>query len=110
MGRAFEGDAAAQAHDAGLGGAVGPRRGRADGGRRRGDVDDAAPPPLDHSGQAELDGAVGAVEVDVEHLLPQGVGVADDGLLGRDAGGVGQDVDLAEGLDGRIEERLDGLR
>ena len=78
-------------------------------GRRRGDVDDAPPTTVDHARQAALDGAVRSVEVGRDHVAPGRVVVPGERHLGRDAGGVDQDVDRAERADRIAEERLDRI-
>ena len=73
-------------------------------GGRRGDVDDAAPFPLHHAGQAELGGAIGARQIDIDDSVPKRVGMIDHAVPGRGAGGIDQDVDLAMAFQHRPEE------
>src|SRR6266446_3484496 len=65
MSRAFKGDATGKAEQTVLGSAIGAMPGEAHFGRRRTDVDDAAPAALGHRGKAALSGPVGTIQIDV---------------------------------------------
>ena len=74
-----------------------------------GHEDDVPPPALDESGQEGPHQAMGAADVDVQHAVELG-GIGVEHGAGHVLGGVGDDdLDLAEGVDGRGREPLDGV-
>ena len=105
-----------QADDAGLAGRVVGLAGVAHRAADRGDVDDLAEDllaalALDLGRLAQVrggraDDAEGRHQVDVEHLLKPVVAHLVDGRVQRVARVVDDDVDLAPGVEGRLDERL----
>ena len=93
------GDRARQRRDRGLGRAVDVAVGRglehAGGGR---DVDDRAAAAFQHARQERADGPVHRLDVEVEREIPVLVGAVQHGAVVHEAGGIEQDVGLADAL------------
>ena len=107
-GSPLDGERPGQRRHATLAGGVRGDLVQADERGERGDVDDAAVPALEHVGAEDLAGAKRAGQVGVEDALPLGVVDLERGAPLGPSGAVDQDVDLAEGLDGGLAERLQG--
>src|SRR5690606_8224282 len=77
----------------------------------RGDVDDAAVAVGDQVRHHRPAAQEGAGQVDVDNAAPLlGAQLPDLGVVAGNAGIVDQDVDLAEGRQGRLHGGLDGVR
>ena len=107
--RALDGEHAGEADEAHLGGAVvGLAEVAEDAGARRG-VDDAAVALLAHVDPGRAGDVERALEVHVEHRVDQVGRHVVERLVAQDAGVVDDDVDLAERVDGGLDDGLAAL-